>query len=320
MSHAPAYEAVTMTHPHARKGKIIQIKGTDAVSGRAFTDSQGEPDVFPDVTVKDPQTEAYYRAKGYIVPGEVPPPPAEYAEYPVMLVHPDHVDAIPDDWHIEKGEGPGEVIRHKILGKPEVWPPKQANDAAEEGALGRQGYARAGRDDPEAIRRSTASPYVPGRKTQEYPKLVNGVLEDPDAQQGGPIQYPKWIGDKLVNNRSEEEALTGKPADVVLDECIICGEVIKQGQPAASGKHGMFHTAHLETAAVDSTKAAVPVTDFGVVLDKDLPPTDNATVDALPGTASKKRTRRTKAQIGADNAAAAAKKNKPAKAKAPAGE
>lgn len=255
MSAAPAYEPVVMKHPHARKGKITEIKGNDVVTGKPFTDSQGEPDIFPDVTVKDATTEAYYRSRGYIVPGEVPAPPAEYAEYPVMLVHPGHVAAVPVDWHIEKGDN-GEIIRHRIEGKPEIFPPKQANSAQEEAALGKQGYARAGQDDPEAIRRSNASPYVPGRKTQEYPKLVDGVLEDPDAQQGGPIQYPKWIGDKLVNNRAEEEALTGKKADVVLDECIICGEVILQGQPAATGKNGMFHTAHLGAPAPAAPKPA----------------------------------------------------------------
>ena len=318
MSHAPAYEAVVMKHPHARKGKITQIKGVDPISNRPYTDSQGEPDVFPDVTVKDPQTEAYYRSRGYIVPGEVPPPPAEYAEYPVMLVHPDHVDAIPDDWHIEKGDS-GEIIRHKILGKPEVLQPMQANSEAEEETLGKRGYKRAGHDDPEAIRRSNASPYVAGRQTQEFPKLVNGVIEDPNAQQGGPIQYPKWIGDKLVNSRAEEEALTGKKADVILDVCIICDEVIMEGQPWAGGKNGPFHTAHTSGAAVEFPKPAAEVKGK---VNEDLAPHVVAEKVADPAPASpQKRTRRTKLQIEADNlAAAAAKRDKPAKAKAPAGE
>jgi hypothetical protein len=318
MSAVLAYEAVVMKHPHARKGKVTQIKGVDAVSGRPFTDSQGEPDVFPDVTVKDPHTEAYYRARGYIIPGEVPPPPAEYAEYPVMLVHPEHVDAIPDDWHIEKGDN-GEIIRHKILGKPEVFPPRQANTEAEEESLGQKGYKRAGQDNPDAIRSAHASPYVPGRKTQEYPKMVNGEIEDPEAPSGGPIQYPKWIGDKLVHSRAEEEALTGKKADVVLDVCIICDEIILEGQPAATGKNGMFHTAHLAGGHVPTAVPPVAVEDK-----IELP--DAADVELGEETeigqdAPKKRIRRTKAQIEADNAAAElAKREKPAKAKVPAGE
>lgn len=269
MNTVPAYEACVMKHPHARKGKITQIKGIDGVSGRPFTDSQGEPDVFPDVTVKDPQTEAYYRSRGYIVPGEVPPPPAEYAEYPVMLAHPDHVDAIPDDWHIEKGDS-GEIIRHKILGKPEVLPPRQANTKAEEIALGKQGYKRAGVDDPEAIRRSTASPYVAGRETQEFPKMkADGAIEDPNAQQGGPIQYPKWIGEKLVNSRAEEEALTGKKVDVVLDVCIICDEVILASEPRATGKNGSYHLAHMPAKPDQLPDGRVPLEKTARQLRKD---------------------------------------------------
>ena len=65
-----AYEARVMRHPHARKGKITPITGTDPVSGRAFTDYQGEPDMFPEITVKDPETETYYRARGYLFDGE----------------------------------------------------------------------------------------------------------------------------------------------------------------------------------------------------------------------------------------------------------
>lgn len=257
MTTAPAYEAKTLRHPHARKGKVTEIKGTDAVSGRPFTDYQGEPDVFPDVVVKDPNTEAYYRAQGYIVPGEVPTPPAEYAEYPVMLVHPDHVDAVPDDYAIEKAEN-GEIIRHKIPGSPEKFAPKQANTAAEEKALGKLGYARAGQDDPEAIRRSKASPHVPGRQTKEFPKMVEGKVVDPDAQQGGPIQYPKWVGDKLVNSRAEEEAITGKKVDAVIDVCIICDEVILASEARAEGKNGPYHLAHMDQTAAPKKAAADP--------------------------------------------------------------
>lgn len=257
MNTAPAYEAKTLRHPHARKGKITKIEGIDPVSGRPFTDSQGEPDVFPDVVVKDPNTEAYYRSQGYIVPGEVPAPPAEYAEYPVMLVHPDHTAAVPDDYAIEKAEN-GEIIRHKIPGSPEKFPPRQANNAAEEKALGKKGYARAGQDDPEAIRRSKASPHVPGRQAQEFPKMVEGKVEDPDAQQGGPIQYPKWVGDKLVNTRAEEEALTGKKVDAVIDVCIICDEVILASEPKAIGKNGPYHLAHMNQTAEPKKAAAAP--------------------------------------------------------------
>lgn len=203
-----AYEPRVMAHPHARKGKITPIVGMDAVSGMPFRDSQGEPDVFPDVTVKDPETETYYRARGYLFHGEVPPPPAEYSEYPVMLVHPNHKDAVPDDWAVERGEG-GQILRTRIPGVSEVFPPRQVSTAAEEADWGKKGYARAGHDDPDAIRTQNASPYVPGRVIEEFPKVENGVVVDPNAPHVGPIEYPKWVGDKLVNNRAEENALKG---------------------------------------------------------------------------------------------------------------
>ena len=248
---APApYEPKLMKHPHARKGEIHKIEGKDPVSGRPFTDSQGEPDVFPDVTVEDPTTEAYYRSRGYLVPGEVPPPPAEYSEYPVMLVHPDHVDAVPDDFTIEKAEN-GEIIRHRIPGTPEKFPPKTANSKSEEKRLGADGYKRAGHDNPDAIRTAKANPHRPGQKTEEFPKMVDGRVVDPGASRGGPAEYPKWIGDKLVNNLAEEEALTGKRAKAtVVETCVICGQGITPDQPKGTGANGAFHMAHLQPEAV----------------------------------------------------------------------
>lgn len=259
---APApYEPKLMKHPHARKGEIHEIKGKDAISGREFTDYQGDPDVFPDVTVKDPTTEAYYRSRGYLIPGEVPPPPAEYSEYPVMLVHPNHVDAVADDFTIEKAEN-GEIVRHRIPGSPEKFPPKAANSKSEEKKLGQEGYKRAGQDNPDAIRTAKANPHRPGRKTEEFPKIVDGRVYDPHADHGGPSEYPKWIGDKLVNNRAEEESLTGKKAEVtVVEECVICGEGIGPKEAKGTGLGGAFHMAHLQQEPPKATpkpKAAAP--------------------------------------------------------------
>lgn len=251
---APQYEPRTMKHPHAHKGAIQKIDGIDPVSGRKFTDYQGEPDTFPDVVVKDPTTEEFYRARGYIVPGEVPPPPAEYAEYPVMLVHPAHVDAVPDDFTVEKGPN-GEIIRHRIPGIPEKFPPQQADNPEQEVALGKQGYARAGQDNPDAIRTAKASPYKPGQKIEEFPKMVDGKIVDPNEQVGGPIQYPKWVGDRIVNSRAEEEALTGKQVDAVIDTCIICDQIILASEPRGEGKNGLYHLAHLQ--AIDAAPANI---------------------------------------------------------------
>lgn len=246
------YEPKVMHHPNSRKAKIKPVVGVDA-AGRQVTDYQGEPDTLPDVTVKDPTTEAYYRARGYLFVGEVPPPPVEYKEYPVMLIHPDHVDAVPDDWTVEKGEH-GEVIRHRIPGTPEKFPPRQANDEAEEAAWNAKGYVRGGQDNPDAIRTAKASPYVPNRVHKEYPKIVDGVVVDPDADDGGPIQYPKWVkppGAKdavIVNSLEEEINITGVVPELPAEgeeTCVICGEVINEGdEGVGKGKKGLYHLTH----------------------------------------------------------------------------
>lgn len=250
MSGVPAYEARVMKHPHARKGVIHAIKGLDPVSGRPFTDSHGDPDVFPDVTVKDETTEAYYRSRGYLFAGEVPPPPAEYSEYPVMLIHPEHVEAVPDDFSVEKGDH-GEVIRHRIPGSPEKYPPRQANNAADEADLAKKGYARSGSDNPDAVERAKASPYNPTLHHQEFPKLVDGVMIDPGAPVGGPQQYPKWVGDKVVNNADEERALTGSVTPPPPQSCVICGDPITEDDRAGRGPKGPYHLAHVASTSKD---------------------------------------------------------------------
>ena len=244
---APRYEPKTLHHPQSKKAKVTEISGLDPVSGRPFKDYQGEPDLFPDVTVSDPETEAYYRARGYLFGAETPPPPPEYAEYPVMLVHPEHVDAVPDDWHVEK-QSTGEVVRTRIPGSPEKFPPRAAANAEEEAAWGAKGYKRAGKDDPDAIRTGKAVPYNPAQKHEEWPKMVKGVVIDPNEQVGGPIQYPKWIGDRLVNSAAEEIELTGSAPPAVLDECIICGEPITEEDPVGNGPKGSYHLSHMAPA------------------------------------------------------------------------
>src|ERR1700721_1708649 len=91
------YQPKTMHHPQYRKSVPQAIESVDASSGRPFKDYVGTPELFPPVTVETADQEALYRSKGYFMPSESPPPPPEWSEYPVMLVHPDHVDAVPDE-------------------------------------------------------------------------------------------------------------------------------------------------------------------------------------------------------------------------------
>jgi len=86
----------TLVHPHARQGKATPVHGTDPESGRQFVDYQGTPDMFPPVTVSDPDSEALHRAKGYRPAGEsdaaafansfaAPPSDFVHAEYPKFI-------------------------------------------------------------------------------------------------------------------------------------------------------------------------------------------------------------------------------------------
>lgn len=212
----------TMTHPHARKGSAKPVQYKDPVSGRAVTDYQGTPDRLPPLFVENAEQEERARAKGYLDFGEAPPPVAGYSEYPLMLVHPKHVDAVPEERHpYRKTEG-GPVEWNITPGKPEQFPHVTVHDADQEETWKAKGYERPGRADPQAVADAKASPHVPGRTTSEWPKMVDGVLvEDPDAPPDGPEEYPKWIttgkhpdtGDvmgKTVASREGEVALRTK--------------------------------------------------------------------------------------------------------------
>lgn len=245
-------------HPHYRKGKMTEVSGKDPISGKPFTDYNGEPDLFPDVTVNNGDQEAFYRAKGYLLHGEAPPPPADYAEYPMMLSHPGHKDAIPDDFDIRK-DANGQVITTRIQGSPEAFPPVMVKDAAEEKKWAEKGYKRIGKADGDASQRAKASPFDPDYKMSEYPKFVDGKIVDPFAEISH-NRYPMFVGDKLVNNRAEElmargEAEVSTPAAV----CIICGEDIMDDQDSQAGVAGPFHAFHTGALKAPATHDPAPI-------------------------------------------------------------
>lgn len=252
----------TLHHPAEKKGTATAVSGKDPVTGRPFTDYQGTPDQLPPVTVQNGDQEAFYRARGYLLGGEAPPPPAAYAEYPIMLVHPDHQDAIPDDFTVEKTKD-GQIIHHRIPGKPERLLPVAVNGKAEEDAWGAKGYRRAGSPDPDAIRTAEASPYDPTRSHIEWPKMVDGVVVDPDADTGGVQEYPKWVGDRIVNTAAEEFAITGKrtPLAKPAELCVICGEAITDDDPRGEGAKGAYHLAHMVPASALQDDDEEPATD-----------------------------------------------------------
>lgn len=211
MTTTPTEYPKTMVHPHAQKGTVTEIKGTDPVSGRPFTDRQGTPDRLPPVHVNTAEQEAEARTRGYHAYGETPPAMThDPAEYPLMMCHPDHVDAVPDEKYPHKDETTGAVTIMVLKGKPEVLPHATVADAADEARMAAKGYRRMGTFDPVALEASIASPYVPGRVSQEWPKMVDGVMvQDPNVKPEE-NRYPMWVGDAekgfAVTNPVEEAA------------------------------------------------------------------------------------------------------------------
>ena len=170
-----------MTHPNAVKAQITAIESRDA-AGRVVRDYTGTADKFPPVTVSNKDQEDRHRAQGYVT-AEDQVKQQSYEDYPVWLRHTETQEAV------------------------------LATSAASEAEYQTQGYERPGKGDPDAVRKAFASPHVPGRTTEEWPKVVNGVvIEDPAKSATGLVEYPKWIHDPtkkqesiLANNRHEEE-------------------------------------------------------------------------------------------------------------------
>ena len=161
--------------------------------------------------VENPDQEEEARARGYLAAGEAPAPPVDFEEYPLMMAHPDHRDAIPDE--IIPQRMPDNSIQTTVVpGSTEQFPHVAARDEEHEAELAAKGYQRMGRSDPAAVETAAASPYVPGRTKSDYPKWVDGVLiQDPAKPASGPAQYPKWIAayQQEVGSAKEEAELLG---------------------------------------------------------------------------------------------------------------
>lgn len=242
---ADAYTPKELQHPQFRKGTTTIL---------ANGDTQGTPDLFPPVTVNNEQQEAFHRAKGYLAKGEAPPQPVDYAEYPVMLSHPQHEDAIPDDFDVKKGPG-GEVISTRIPGKPETHPPVMAKSPEEEKAWAVKGYKRVGVADGLASQKAKASPFNPNFKAEEYPKMVDGKIVDPAGSMLH-NRYPMYVGETLVHSAEEEIAARETMAPVLpVMPCVICGDRITAEEEWSNGAVGPYHTGHIAATANPFVKA-----------------------------------------------------------------
>lgn len=184
----PTYVPKVMHHPAFQKSipRTFEAVGAAKTSGEVDTSGinvggvRGTPDRFPPITVGKKEDEEYYRAMGYRLPGEAAEV-AGYHEFPMWLTR----SGSPD----------------KLVGDEDEMTAAQA-----------LGYAPAGTPNRVAFEREHASPFVAGRVTSEYPKMVDGQVVDDPSHYDGREEYPKWVGDKLVHDADEERALLGPAA------------------------------------------------------------------------------------------------------------
>jgi len=195
----------TLYHPAFNPGKPAKpLSGQDLIDGKE--QEAGIPARFPPVTVKTQKDEDYHRAMGYMGQQESHVF-AAYSEYPKMMVHPDHVDAIPDEIDAKKEEN-GSITRIVKPGRPEVHPHAFVNSEEEEEAYRAKGYELPGVFDPKTAADLRVN-HIEGYEAEQYPALIDGNVVNPNAAAGGPDEYPKYVNGTIVNSYAEEMALKG---------------------------------------------------------------------------------------------------------------
>lgn len=225
----------TLNHPSYQKGSVKAVPMTSPITGRTITDYYGTPDRFPPVTVKNEDEEEYYRARGYRAPGEAGESMKVHHEYPKMLHHPQYEAAVPDEQVAERKDGRLTVT--VIKGKPAKFPPVIVNSPEEVEQWLAKGYEER-KSDPSAFETAQASPYVPGRVTEEWPKMVNGQIVDPRPKESGIIEYPKWVHGVIVKDSVEEMEIRAKhePKPAVVANNEVASDPVKRrpGRPRKS--------------------------------------------------------------------------------------
>jgi hypothetical protein len=180
-----------------------------------------------------------------------------YNEYPLMMCHPDHVDAVPDEKVPHRDSETGPVTIVTVKGAPEVLPHVTVHNAAEEAKAHAKGYRRPGTADAEAVAASIANPHVPGRVAQEYPKYVPTGEHDAD---GKPIMKVIQDPNAVVEDRSFPKWLTvgkaenGDPIGVTVNSL---GE-----EAAARLKYGLVPEPTLAPKLDMTRKAVSDMVDF----------------------------------------------------------
>lgn len=174
---------LTMHHP----GHAPAVLSTASVVGDW---RKAKPERFPPVEVHSSAQEAQYRAQGYLRHGEhAEVSVSEYSRYPLMMRHPDRVDAVAES--SEAHQVDGQVIISRRPGMPGKFPDVTVNDEDEEDAWRDKGYEVQGNPSEEAFEHTVRSH---GEAGDEWPKWIDGELvQDPDAPADDSNYYPLWV-------------------------------------------------------------------------------------------------------------------------------
>lgn len=181
----PGYPQI-MVHPQHRPAKIH--------TGDARQQQPNSPERFPSVEVYTPDQEERERARGYVRFGEQMTNIPVFNEFPKIMRHPGHVDAVKPTQGARMENGA--MITYPIPGTQEVLPDVTVANAGEQEFWERKGYRTSNSGDRQAFELAIAAPGEPGT---EYPKWVedeNGnrvLMQDPDLPEDLSFYYPKWV-------------------------------------------------------------------------------------------------------------------------------
>ncbi len=191
--------------------------------GRSGSATPGRPERFPPVFVHTQEQEDYERARGYLLPGEPRPQVDGYHEYPMMMEHPEYEPEVKS--YVEgKTAADGTFTTWTVPGVPGKFHPKQANTPEEADEFRALGYVSGGFADVRAYERAQAK-INPDYDPKEWPKMIDGVMmKDPDTPMNLETEYPKWVGDIVVNNPTEEAVARGSSKN----------EPVKRAEPKAA--------------------------------------------------------------------------------------
>ena len=134
----------------------------------------------------------------------------DFERYPMWMKHPNHRPAVISDDYAEGHNRGAQFKHHAKPGTPEQFPAVMVNNPDQEGYYAARGYVAQG-GDKKAFDRSQIAPIPKGYRHREYPRIVNGLVEqDPNAPEPETNEYPKWVtpeGHKpvIVKSRAHED-------------------------------------------------------------------------------------------------------------------